>query len=103
MFGNRKKDSPGFFLLEFLALTSRAQLALAHACERRFGPQTAWCAVVAVIHWSDPSFYVGSLAKTSEGLNSGRCIVCVVLDGEAKRDYKVAKPEGKVLAVTIYI
>ena len=42
-----KKDSPGFFLLEFLALSSRAQLALAHACERRFGPQTAWCAAVA--------------------------------------------------------
>ena len=43
---------------------------------------------------------MGLVAKTSEGLNSGRFTVCVVVDGEAKRDYKVAKPEDKPLAVT---
>ena len=44
----------------------------------------------------------GLVAKTREGLNSGRFIVCVVVDGKAKRDYKVAKPEGKPSAVTIF-
>ena len=50
------------------AETLAGEDAMAHACER-FGPQTAWCAVVAVLHWirgSDPSFYVGSLVKPKQ-------------------------------------